>query len=205
MPLIGRRDCLPKSLHRGCKLGDLSQMRQRESSQRFPTAIGELNMHKRMAARVAPTRDQTGSLRTIDKTDNAVVAQHQRLRQLADRRPPERTATPYREQQLMLCRGQTLLFGLFFAPVQEATQARAQLQELLVLLMTQIVDDEGQYIVSRYRITIGSQCEHITIGAEASHTSRPLSAADSPTLHIWFENDPLPTRQRFPREGCRNR
>jgi hypothetical protein len=119
MPLVGCSDCLPKSLHRGCQLGDLSQMHQRESSQRFPTAIGELNMHKRMASRVAPTCNQAGSLRAIDKTNNAVVAQHQRLRQLADRRPLGPAATPYREQQLMLRRGQTLLFGSLLAPVQE--------------------------------------------------------------------------------------
>jgi hypothetical protein len=117
-------------------------MHQRKSSQRFPAAIGELNMHKRMLARVAPTRDQAGCLCTIDKANNAVVAQHQRLRQLTDRRSPGRAAAPYREQQLMLRRGQTVLFGLLFAPMQEATQPRAQLQELLVLLMAQIVNDK---------------------------------------------------------------
>lgn len=154
MPLIGLGDRLPKSLHRGCQLGNLSQMHQREASQRFLTAIGELNMHERMAARVAPTHDQTSSLRAIDETNNAVVAQHQRLRQLTDRRPAGRAATPYREQQLMLRRGQTPPFSLLPTPMQEATQARAQLQELLVLLMAQIVGDNGQYIVNRYRVAI---------------------------------------------------
>ena len=53
------------------------------------------------------------------------------------------TAATYREQKLMLGRGQTVLIGLFLAPVQEAAQAGAQVQELPVLLVCQVIDNMG--------------------------------------------------------------
>lgn len=103
-----------------------------------------------MAGRIASARHKARALRTIDKADNTVVTQHERLRELTNRRPTARAAAAHREQQLMLRRGQTMSFRLLLAPMQKATQAGAQLQQLCVLLLGQIIMGDGHI----YRDTI---------------------------------------------------
>lgn len=123
-----RSDRLPESLHRGRELRDLSHMHQRKRAQRLAAAVSQQNVHDRMASAVTPARDQARTMRTIDKADHTVMAQHERLRELADSRATTTGAAAYRQQQLMLSWGQAMLFCLLLAPAQEATQAGAQLQ-----------------------------------------------------------------------------
>ena len=42
----------------------------------------------------------------------------------------------------MLGRGQAVRVGLFLAPVQEAAQTCAQVQDLLVLLICQVIEND---------------------------------------------------------------
>lgn len=100
-------------------------------------------MHERMASLVALACHEAGALCAVNEAHNAVVAQHKRLGELADRRPVLCAAAAYREQKLMLGRGQAVRVCLFLAPVQEATQICAQVQELLVLRICQVIENEG--------------------------------------------------------------
>ncbi len=143
-------------------------MHEREPAQRSPAAVGQQNVHDRMAAPITPARDQGRPLRTIDQANHAVVAQHQRLGELADRRPSTHGAAAYRQQQLMLRRSQTMLFRPFLAPMQKATQTGAQPQQLLVLLL-------GQIIVHNHNIS------HYDIGARAFEPNHPKTR--TPTMH----------------------
>ena len=96
-----------------------------------------------MASQVALACHETRALCAVDKTHDAVVAQHKRLGELADRRPVLCAAAAYREQQLMLGRSEVVRLGLLLAPVQEATQAGAQLQELPILLVCQVIENRS--------------------------------------------------------------
>lgn len=82
-------------------------------------------MYERVAGRVAVAAHQARALRAVDEAHDAVVAQHKRLGELADRRPMLCAAAAYREQELMLGWGEAVRVGLFLAPVQEAAQACA--------------------------------------------------------------------------------
>ncbi len=77
--IASRGDRLPQGLHRGSKLGDLSQMHQREVPQRLPATIGQPDMHERLARGITSACHKARALRAIDKADNAVVTQHKRL------------------------------------------------------------------------------------------------------------------------------
>lgn len=100
-------------------------------------------MHERVAGRVTMAAHKARALCAVDKTHDAVVAQHEGLRELADRRSVLGTAASYCEQKLMLGWGEAVRIGLFLAPVQEAAQAGAQVQELPVLLVCQVIDNMG--------------------------------------------------------------
>ncbi len=92
-----------------------------------------------MAIRIALACNETGALRAIHKADDAVVTQHEHLRELADSRSSVRIAASHREQELVLGRSQTMLHRLLLTPTQELTQAGAQAQKLLVLLVGQLI------------------------------------------------------------------
>lgn len=96
-------------------------------------------MHERLARGITFACHEARALRAIDKADNAVVAQHKRLRELTDRRPVTRIAAAHREQELMLRWRETMLLGALLAPMQKPAQASTQLQELRVLLLGQII------------------------------------------------------------------
>lgn len=118
-------------------------MCKRERSQRLRSVLGETYVHDRVAARIAPASDQPSALRAIDEADDAVMAQHEHVGELADRRSAARVATADRKQELMLRRRQAMRFGLLLAPVQEAAKAGAQLQQQRVLLVGQISGDRA--------------------------------------------------------------
>lgn len=137
-------------------------------------------MHERMASWVALAGHQASTLRPVDKAHDTVVAQHERLGELTNRWPVLCAVATYSKQKLVLGRGEVVCFGLFFAPVEKAAQAGAQIQELPVLLVCQII--QNKYNISY--CDIGIRWLAWTDGCQAWATPTALSRSASVDTRI---------------------
>jgi len=101
----------------------------------------------------------------IDQLDSAVVAEQEVAGDVADRRVAP--MPPDGQQQLVLRRRQALVPGLLLAPVEEAPELVAQVEELLVVPIGQrsLARLGGRHIVTRYVVTVSPQDS----AAEALH------------------------------------
>lgn len=93
----------------------------------------EVQPHDPVIVVVGSAPNEAGVFGAIGEADRAVMSQHQRLGHLADRRALRIPISTDRQQELMLGRSQPYRNGLFLAPVQEATQTGAELEEAFVV------------------------------------------------------------------------
>jgi len=120
-------------LDRGRQAGQFFEMRGRQLVEEPPPSRSENQPHDPAVVVVDDPPDEAGLLGAVDQFDGAVVPEQEMGRRLADRGRQRSRMTPYREQQLMLLRGEAGGGGLFFAPPREPAQTRAELQQGSVL------------------------------------------------------------------------
>jgi len=99
-----------------------------------------------MARGVSGAANESDTLGSVYELDSAVVAEQEVPRDLADGGPPLVRVAADRQQQLVLGGRKPGRGGLFSAPKQEATQARPELQQLLVVTILELLT----HIVLRY-------------------------------------------------------
>ena len=93
----------------------------------------EVQPHHPMIVVVDSAPNEAGPFGAIDQADRAVMPQHQSLGHFADRRALRIPTPTDRQEKLMLSRSQPYCNGLFLAPMQEATQTGAELEEALIV------------------------------------------------------------------------
>src|SRR5262245_36853904 len=93
---------------------------------------------------IGPALHEPCLLRTVDQADGAVVPQLQMLRDVTDGRGLPVCVTADGEQQLVLGRSQSGRGRLLLAPMQEPSKTVAELEQLLVVGITE------RHIVLRY-------------------------------------------------------
>ena len=99
-----------------------------------PGAEGtEAQSHDTRVIPVDVTNDETGIDRAIDQPDRAVVTQHERIGDVADRRAVRVFGSPDREHELVLGGCHADRDRLLFAPVQEFPDPGAEGEELPVV------------------------------------------------------------------------
>ena len=81
---------------------------------------GEREANHAMITRVGAAMDEAGLLGSIDQPNHAVVALHEVVGDVPDRRPAWIRVPAHGKQQLMLLRRDASGFGLLFAPLKEA-------------------------------------------------------------------------------------
>jgi hypothetical protein len=107
----------------------------------------EVQPHHPVIVLVDAAPDQTGGFGPIDEPNRAVMAKQQRLGHLPDRRAARLPTSTDRQEELMLRRRQPCRDGLLLAPVQEATEARSELEEALIIAVGKL--NVHIYIVTR--------------------------------------------------------
>ncbi len=137
----------------------LAQLVEAPAAQR-----GQAQPDDPLVAPIGSTADQPGGFGSVDELDGAVVLEQEYLGDVSNGRPAPVLPAPNREQELVLRRGEPDRRGLFFAPVQEAAEAGAELEEPPVVNVGKIL------LHHLYRDTIG------VVVASASVVSRRARA-----------------------------
>ncbi len=92
-----------------------------------------------MIERVLDPADETCFCCSIDQADGTVVAQQQRGRDIADGRTVRILGAAHREQELMLGRSDPHALGLFFTPMEEASELGAEQQEPPIVGVREVI------------------------------------------------------------------
>jgi hypothetical protein len=117
----------------GREPGQLVEMTGAESLEASGASPGEVQSDGALIGGVRSTDDQSRGLGSIRELHGTVVAQHHRLREVADRRTTTVRVAANREEQLVLSRRQPSRPRLLLTPVQEPAELRPEAQQLLVL------------------------------------------------------------------------
>jgi hypothetical protein len=111
---------------------------RREASKSLVAGGAERDPDHPVVLRVDLARDETCDLGALDQLDGAVVLEEQGLRDVVDGRAGRAVMPPHHEQELVLGRGDAGRARPGLAPVQEAPELRAQLEELAEQLLAEI-------------------------------------------------------------------
>ena len=122
-------------------------MRRRQLSELGLTFGGQLEADDPLIGLVRDPSDQTSSDGAVDELDHAVMTQEEVLSDLPDGRST--IVAAYREEQLVLRRGQADAPCLVLTPVKEATQAVTEGEQTGEVLVGQ-TSGSFIHIVSRY-------------------------------------------------------
>ena len=113
-------------------------MPRAQSPQHARAGRGELEPHHSFVVGIRDPAHDACLHRPVDQPDRAVVANQQRVGDVADGRAPPVVVAADREQQLVLRRREPLGAGLLLAPTQEAAQPRPHPEQLPVLRVGQV-------------------------------------------------------------------
>jgi hypothetical protein len=122
-------------------------MASAELAEATGTEVREVQPHEPVIVVVDSAPNEPCGFGPIDEPNGAVMSKQQRLGHIADRRAARLPTSTDRQEELMLGRRQPYCNGLFLAPVQEATQTGAELEEALIVALGKL--HVHIYIVTR--------------------------------------------------------
>ena len=130
---VGLLECVPQGFHRGREMSEFVEVLGGEPREPLGAFARERESDDAVVIGVGAPRDQSCRLGSINELDRAVVAQQKLVRDIPDRGAVGAAVPADREQQLVLGGRQPGVLGLLLAPVQEASQTGAQLEQVGVV------------------------------------------------------------------------
>ena len=122
-------------MQRAGKPGELFEMQRREVFDLVSAACSQAEPDDAVIVAVTFAADETECLGTVCQTNGAVVSQEQLIGDVPNGWSAGVGMSPHDEEQLMLRGRESGGTGLFFAPVQEAEEAGAKLEQPSVLVV----------------------------------------------------------------------
>ena len=164
----------------------LLEVLRREGLESLVAVRGQPQSYQAVIVGVPDPFHEARRVRPVDEADGAVMPEKEVVRYLADRRSARIAVAAYRQEELVLRGREAGLLRLLLAPAHEATQARPQRQQVLVVGICQT-----------HRFTISSLHDGYVEWSGWSRIPQADSELSSPARDRSF------SRRGARRSGCR--
>jgi hypothetical protein len=135
MDALDRAKVLPRSGEVGSQPLELFEMKRGKHLQSLGTLFGEMQTHHPVIVVVSSPSNETCRVGTVDEADGAVVQKEQVVSDLSNGWATRIIVSPYRQQKLMLGRGEARGTSLALAPSLEMAKSGPEGQQASVDLI----------------------------------------------------------------------